>query len=510
MKTTIIWVVLIFILTFISAFLTFLIMYFINKNKINKEKNLQEKKEKNSIEKLRTIKANYRKNIEEEKEKFYRKIENKELEIKKRKNELKLEEKEIEKEYLKIKKNKKDMIQYEKTIMEKEIIYNQKMNILLKDIESKANLTKEEAKDIIFKNILEENELLLNQKLKEQKLRFELNIKEHTTNLIVNSIEKFASKTINEKTTKYLKLPNDEIKGRIIGKEGRNIKCFEAYAGVDLLIDEKPNVVTVSSFDPIRREIAIISLQKLIDSGKIQPIRIEETIDETRKEIEDIIQESGKKILEELNIYDFEPKLVNIIGRLKYRTSYNQNALLHSIETAKIAFNIAKELGLNAKLALKAGLLHDVGKAVDFEENDSHVNLGVKIAKQFKLDPIIINAIESHHGDVKPNNNYSIIVAAADTISASRPGARKNSLEDYITKIKELEDICMSIDGVIKAYAFQSGRKIRVIVNHKKVDDNKIDLIALKINQKIKNNKRIPGDIDVHVIREYHKYTKIK
>ena len=337
----------------------------------------------------------------------------------------------------------------------------------------------------------------------------QLKAKQQAVDIIIQALERYATDVVNEKTTTVIEIPSEDMKGRIIGKEGRNIRAFEKYAGVDLIVDETPGIVTVSCFDPIRREIAFQALQKLLIDGRIQPVRIEDVLLETKAMIDDIIIQTGSEVVKELNIFDINNRLVKLIGRLKYRTSFNQNVLAHSIEVAKLAGTIAAELGLETSIAVRSGLLHDIGKALDFEREGSHVTLGVEIANDNNESEAVVNAIAAHHGDAKPTSPYSFIVMIADTLSAARPGARSDTLANFLERMRELEDLCKSVDGVNNAYVFKSGRQIQVMVDPQKVDDNRSNAIAAEISDSIKSNKKIPGDITVTVIREYKTKQKI-
>ncbi|SYV96065.1 Ribonuclease Y [Mycoplasma putrefaciens] len=322
------------------------------------------------------------------------------------------------------------------------------------------------------------------------------------TQIMITAMERLKVDVVNQRTSNIVKLPNDDMKGRIIGKDGRNMKTFEQVGGVDIVIDETPNVITVSSFNPIRREIATRALENLISDGRIQPVKIEQELKKQEAEVDEIINESGIKTIEELKINDLDFELVKLIGKLRFRTSYGQNVLAHSIEVAKISGMIASELGLDANKAIRAGLLHDIGKALDFENQGSHVNLGAEIAKKYGEDEIIINAIESHHEDVEKTNEISAIVAIADTISASRPGARNNAIGEFVLRMHEIEKIGNQIPGVAKTYALQSGRQIRLIVDPVAVSDLELSLVLQQMTDAIKKQVVVPGEITITVIRE--------
>ena len=375
-------------------------------------------------------------------------------------------------------------------------------NEQIKELEKIAGLTKKQAKDMVLKKVEEMMNLEISVYIKERETEAKLEADKKAKTLMVSCMQKYAGDVANEQTVTVVSLPNDEMKGRIIGREGRNIRTIESVTGVDLIIDDTPEAIVLSSFDPLRREIARVTIEGLIKDGRIHPTRIEELYDKSLKEITSQIREYGESALFDLGLTKVEPELVELIGRLHFRTSYGQNALTHSIEVAHLSGLIAAELGENVVLAKRAGLLHDIGKAIDHEVEGSHVTLGSELARKYGENDIIINAIESHHGDTEATSIISVIVAIADTLSASRPGARNDSLENYIQRLQELENIANSIAGVDKTYAVQAGREIRVIVKPEEVDDLGSYKVARDIKTRIENEMQYPGTIKVTVIRE--------
>jgi ribonuclease Y len=370
------------------------------------------------------------------------------------------------------------------------------------ELERISSLTVEDAKNLVLDEARVEYRhdmaVMLRQMEETAKEEADRKAKE----IIVSSIQRYAADYVSETTVSVVTLPNDEMKGRIIGREGRNIRTIETLTGVDLIIDDTPEAVILSSFDPIRREIARITIEKLVLDGRIHPARIEEMVDKARKEVETTIKQEGDRAVFETGIMGLHPEIIKMMGKLRYRTSYGQNVLQHSIEVCWLTGMMAAELGLDVMLAKRAGLLHDLGKAADFEMEGSHISLGAEIARKYKEGPDVVNAIESHHGDVEPSSMISVLVAAADAISAARPGARRENLETYIKRIQKLEEIANSFEGVEKTYAIQAGREIRVMVSPENVRDDEMILKAREICKKIEQELDYPGQIKVHIIRE--------
>ena len=364
-------------------------------------------------------------------------------------------------------------------------------------------MSKEEAKEILFKNIEKQYEQQLNKLTKDKINETKANLQQKVNQILATAIEGFSSQYVADKTVSKIQIKDEETKGKIIGKDGRNIKSFEEESGTDVIIEPNKLVIGVSCFNPIRREVAVRALRKLIQDGRIQPQRIRDTIVDEEKKIQSIAEKIGQETINELKITNIDPELVYHLGLLRFRTSYGQNALSHSIEVAKITGAMATELKLDNEIAIRAGLLHDIGKSKDYEIGSSHVVVGVELARKYQEDDIVINAIHSHHDDVPKNNVYSVLVSAADTISAARPGARDNLQEDFLQRMETIEKECTTIEGVKKVHAIKSGRLIRIIVDAMKISDFETEKIAGKIQQKLKQELKIPGEAKIEVIREF-------
>ena len=372
----------------------------------------------------------------------------------------------------------------------------------LEKLERISSFSKEQAKESVMKIVEEKMSKEIAAYIKERETEAKLNVDSKAKELLISCMEKYAADVTNEQTVSVISLPNDEMKGRIIGREGRNVRTIESVTGVDLIIDDTPEAIVISSFDPLRREIARLTLENLIKDGRIHPARIEEIYDKMCNDVNQKIKEYGKNAIYELGISKMDPELIEIIGKLHFRTSYGQNVLKHSKEVAYIAGLLAGELGENVNLAKRAGLLHDIGKAIDFEMEGSHVDIGVELAKKYNEHKVVINAIASHHGDTPATSIISSIVAIADAISAARPGARNDSTENYFQRLEKIEQIGNEVSGVDKAYAIQAGRELRVIVKPEEIDDLMSYQIARNIKEKIESEVQYPGTIKVTVIRE--------
>lgn len=369
-------------------------------------------------------------------------------------------------------------------------------------LERISGFTQEQAKEYLLKNL--EDDLTHEKAVKI--MEFEQKTKDEADTLareiVATAIQRCAADHAAEATVSVVSLPNDEMKGRIIGREGRNIRALETITGVDLIIDDTPEAITLSSFDPVRREIARVSLEKLITDGRIHPARIEETVDKARREVEATIKQAGERAVVDAGVNGVHPELVKLLGKLKYRTSYGQNVLNHSLEVSYIAGLMASEIGADIKIARRAGLLHDIGKALDHEFDGSHVELGVEYAKRFRENEAVVHAIQAHHGDVEPKTIVACLVQAADAISAARPGARRENVQNYIKRLEKLEEIANSFEGVDRSFAIQAGREVRIMVKPEVITDDKMTLIAREIVKKIESELEYPGQIKVNIIRE--------
>ncbi|MBP3676706.1 MAG: ribonuclease Y [Agathobacter sp.] len=372
----------------------------------------------------------------------------------------------------------------------------------IQELERISGLTSEQAKEYLLKTIEEDVKLDTAKLIKELENKAKEEAAKKAKDCVVTAIQKCAADHVAETTISVVQLPNDEMKGRIIGREGRNIRTLETMTGVDLIIDDTPEAVILSSFDPIRREVARIALEKLVVDGRIHPARIEEMVEKAQKEVETMIREEGEAAALEVGIHGLHPELIRLLGKMKFRTSYGQNALKHSIEVSQLTGLLAAEIGEDVRIAKRAGLLHDIGKSVDHDMEGSHIQLGVELCKKYKESALVINAVESHHGDVEQTSLIACLVQAADTISAARPGARRETLETYSNRLKQLEDITNGYKGVEKSFAIQAGREIRIMVVPEQISDADMILMARDISKQIESELEYPGQIKVNVIRE--------
>ena len=430
-------------------------------------------------------------------------------EIRERRGELKKQEDRLIQKEENLDKRSENFLQKENEVVKKQEELDQKEIEIEKikdqqfeELQRISGLTQEEAKKYLLgeieKEIVAEKAALIRELENKHKEEANKNAKE----LLTYAIQKCAADHTSETTVSIVSLPNDDMKGRIIGREGRNIKALETLTGIDLIIDDTPEAVILSGFDPLRREVAKIALEKLIEDGRIHPAKIEEMVEKAKEEVEEIIKSEGERAVLETGVIGLNPDLVKLIGKLKYRTSYGQNVLNHSIEVSNLARIMADELGLDSKRARRAGLLHDIGKALDHDMEGTHVEIGVDILKKYKENPLVINAVEAHHGDVEPQTLEAVLIQAADAISASRPGARRETLETYIKRLEQLEEIADSFDGVDKSYAIQAGREVRIIVKPEKVSDAQMTIMARDIAKRIEAEMEYPGQIKVNIIRE--------
>ncbi len=430
-------------------------------------------------------------------------------EIKERRGEVQLQEKRIiQKEEL-LEKRAEIFERKEKDLERKDQETNNKMKKLdelfdkkMEELQRIARLSKEEAKKILLEELdrtLSDEKAML---IKESESKAKEDATKNAREILGYAIQKCAADHTSETTVSVVALPNDDMKGRIIGREGRNIKTIETLTGIDLIIDDTPEAVILSGFDPLRREVAKITLEKLIDDGRIHPAKIEEMVEKAKEEVENIIKQEGERAVLETGVHGLHPDIVKLIGKLKYRTSYGQNVLNHSIEVSNLARIMAEELGLDPKIARRAGLLHDIGKALDHDMEGTHIEIGVDILKKYKENETIINAVQAHHGDVEPKTIEAVLIQAADAISASRPGARRETLETYIKRLEKLEEIADSFEGVDKSFAIQAGREIRLVVKPEQISDNEMIILARDVAKKVEDEMEYPGQIKVNVIRE--------
>ena len=508
--TDVMWIVIIAVAVLLTAVITAVItIQYEKKSTASTIGNAEEKARSIIDDALKNAEAKKREALLEVKEESIRTKNELDREIKERRAEAQRYERRVQQKEENIDKKADAIEKREASLAAKEEAIN-KMKIevsklneqRVQELERISGLTSEQAKDYLLKIVEDEVKHETAVMIKEMESRAKEEADKKAREYVVNAIQRCAADHVSETTISVVQLPNDEMKGRIIGREGRNIRTLETLTGVDLIIDDTPEAVVLSGFDPIRREVARIALEKLIVDGRIHPARIEETVEKAQKEVELMMKEEGEAAVLEVGVHGIHPELVKLLGKMKFRTSYGQNALKHSIEVAILSGLLASEMGLDVRLAKRAGLLHDIGKSVDHEMEGSHIQLGSELCKKYKENAVVINAVESHHGDVEPTSLIACIVQAADTISAARPGARRETLETYTSRLKQLEEITNNFKGVDKSFAIQAGREVRVMVVPEQVTDADMVLMAREISKKIEAEMEYPGQIKVNVIRE--------
>ena len=484
---------------------------------INKYKRDEEAKIGNAEDKARTIIDEALKTAEEKKRESMIEVKEETIrakneldrELKERRNEQARSERRIQQKEESIDKKTEAIERREQSLAQREDNLNKKREEVeklsaqrLQELERISGLSSDQAKEFLLKSVEEEVKHEVAMKIKEAETRAKEEADKKARECVVTAIQRCAADHVSETTISVVQLPSDEMKGRIIGREGRNIRTLETMTGVELIVDDTPEAVVLSAFDPVRREVARIALERLIVDGRIHPARIEEMVDKARKEVDSIMKEEGEAALLECGVHGLNPELTKLIGRLKFRTSFGQNALTHSIEVSQLAGHLASELGLDARAARRAGILHDIGKAIDHDMEGSHVQLGTELCRKYKESPVVINAVEAHHGDVEPQSMVACLVQAADAISAARPGARRETLGTYTNRLSQLEEITNSFKGVERSFAIQAGREVRVMVVPEQVSDDDMVILARDISRKVEDEMQYPGMIKVNVIRE--------
>ena len=494
----------------VCAFLASLITILIRKSVIEKKIGSAEDKARSIIDDaIKTAEATKKELLLEAKEDNLKTKNELDREVKERRTEIQRYEKRVLNKEEVVEKRASELDKKEQSLKDREINLSQKQEEVDKlseqrvhELERISGLTSEQAKEQLLQTVEEEIKIETAKLVKELEARAKEEADKKARDIIVNAIQKCATDQVSETTVSVVSLPNEDMKGRIIGREGRNIKALESLTGVELIIDDTPEAVVLSAFDPVRREVARIALEKLVVDGRIQPSRIEEMVNKAQKEVENVIREEGESAVLEVGVHGIHPELIKLLGKLKFRTSFGQNVLKHSIEVAHLSGLMAAEMGLDVRVAKRAGLLHDIGKAVDHEMEGTHIQLGVDLCRKYKESATVVNAVESHHGDVEPQTLIACIVQAADAISAARPGARRATLEAYTNRLKQLEEITNSFDGVDNSFAIQAGREIRVMVVPEKVSDADMVLMAREISKQIESQLEYPGHIKVNVVRE--------
>lgn len=510
MPEPLIWIIVILVAVAITAVIASVVGASVQRKKTEAEVGKAEDKARSIIdEALKTAEAKKREALLEVKEESIRAKNELDKEIKERRAEAQRSERRLQQKEENIDKKADAIEKREQSLTAKEESLNKlkteisKLNEQrLQELERISGLTSEQAKDYLLKIVEEEVKHETAVMIKEMESRAKEEADKKAKEYVVSAIQRCAADYVSESTISVVQLPSDEMKGRIIGREGRNIRTLETLTGVDLIIDDTPEAVVLSGFDPVRREVARIALEKLIVDGRIHPARIEETVEKAQKEVEVMIKEEGESALLEVGVHGIHPELVKLLGRMKFRYSFGQNVLKHSIEVAHLSGLLAAEMGLDVRLAKRAGLLHDIGKSIDREMEGSHVQIGAELCRRYKENAVVINAVESHHGDTEPTSLIACIVQAADTISAARPGARRETLETYTSRLKKLEEITNNFKGVEKSFAIQAGREVRVMVVPEQVSDADMVLMARDISKQIEAEMEYPGQIKVNVIRE--------
>lgn len=469
---------------------------------MEEEKNLTQKlaqKEQVLLAKIDKKKDELENNIDKRKSKIHEK----ELKLRDHENDIKVQFDNLDARRKELKSKEQSIEARKKNLEEKEAKLDEILEKELKKLEYIAGLSKEQALEELKMTLISTAKDNVAKKIKEINDEVRETADKKSKEIIISAIQRSAVDHSTDTTVSVVNLPNDDIKGRIIGREGRNIRAFEQATGIELIVDDTPEAVVISGFDPFRREIAKNALEKLIEDGRVHPGKIEEIVTRSKKEMEAHIKELGEEAAMQLNVHNLHPELVKLVGRLHYRTSYGQNVLLHSIEVAKVAGLMAADLGYDQRLAVRAGLLHDIGKAVDQYQEGTHVELGIELARKYKENKVVINAIASHHENYPVTHPISSLIMTADAISASRPGARRETLGNYLQRLEKLEALPMEFEGVTKSYAIQAGREIRVLVENNVVDDARAEILAADIAEKVQNEMKYPGHIKITVIREY-------